>query len=128
MIGDHPLQDRIALVTGATSGFGLACTRSLVRAGARVVATGRRTDRLAALAAELTALGARVDVLEDGIRIDPAPLHGGVFRSYDDHRLATAAAVIGLVVPGVLVEDIATTAKTLPAFPDRWRHLLEGGR
>ncbi len=53
MIDDHPLRDRIALVTGATSGFGLACARSLVRAGARVVASGRRADRLAALVAEL---------------------------------------------------------------------------
>jgi 3-hydroxy acid dehydrogenase/malonic semialdehyde reductase len=50
---DHPLQGRVALVTGATSGFGLACARSMVRAGARVVASGRRADRLAALAAEL---------------------------------------------------------------------------
>jgi 3-phosphoshikimate 1-carboxyvinyltransferase len=85
------------------------------------------TDRLAALALELTRLGAKVDELADGLRIDPAPLHGGTFHTYDDHRLATAAAVLGLVVPGVLVENVETTAKTLPGFVDLWRNLLEGG-
>ncbi len=69
MIGDHPLQGRIALVTGATSGFGLACTRCLVRAGARVVAAGRRADRLAAVAAEL---GAAVHPLALDVRDVPA--------------------------------------------------------
>ena len=84
------------------------------------------TDRLAALAAELGGLGARVVELDDGLRIEPAPLHGAVFHTYDDHRLATAAAVLGLVVPGVLVENVATTDKTLPGFVDLWRHTLEG--
>ena len=85
------------------------------------------TDRLAALAHELTALGALVSELPDGLRIDPAPLHGAPFATYDDHRLATAGAVLGLVVPGVTVQDIATTAKTLPDFVTRWRTMLDGG-
>jgi cytidylate kinase len=84
------------------------------------------TDRLAALARELSRLGAKVDELPDGLHIDPAPLHGATFRTYDDHRLATAAAVLGLVVPGVRVENVETTAKTLPGFVERWRNLLEG--
>lgn len=84
------------------------------------------TDRLAALARELTALGANVEELEDGLRIEPAPLHGGVFHTYDDHRLATAAAVLGLVVPGVYVENVETTAKTMPEFVDLWHAMLEG--
>jgi 3-phosphoshikimate 1-carboxyvinyltransferase len=84
------------------------------------------TDRLAALARELTALGAMVEELEDGLRVDPAPLHGGVFHTYDDHRLATAAAVLGLVVPGVHIENIETTAKTMPEFAELWRAMLEG--
>jgi 3-phosphoshikimate 1-carboxyvinyltransferase len=84
------------------------------------------TDRLAALARELTALGANVEELDDGLRIDPAPLHGGIFRTYDDHRLATAAAVLGLVVPGILVENVETTAKTMPEFVELWRNMLEG--
>jgi 3-phosphoshikimate 1-carboxyvinyltransferase len=82
------------------------------------------TDRLAALARELNALGGEVTETEDGLRIVPRPLHGGVFHTYEDHRLATAAAVIGLVVPGVEVENVATTAKTLPDFPDLWSGLL----
>jgi 3-phosphoshikimate 1-carboxyvinyltransferase len=82
------------------------------------------TDRLAALAREFNALGGDVTETEDGLRITPRPLHGGVFHTYEDHRLATAAAVIGLVVPGVEVENIATTAKTLPDFPELWAELL----
>ena len=81
------------------------------------------TDRLAALARELAAPGrATSSEIDDGLRIEPAPLHGGVFHTYDDHRLATAAAVLGLVVPGVTVEDVATTAKTLPDFVRRVAH------
>ena len=45
-------EGRIALVTGATSGFGRAVVLRLLRAGGRVIATGRRADRLAELAAE----------------------------------------------------------------------------
>lgn len=86
------------------------------------------TDRLSALAHELTALGARVTELPDGLHIEPAPLHGAPFATYDDHRLATAGAVLGLVVPGVTVQDIATTAKTLPDFVTRWRTMLDERR
>ncbi|MEO5837977.1 MAG: 3-phosphoshikimate 1-carboxyvinyltransferase [Acidimicrobiales bacterium] len=86
------------------------------------------TDRLSALARELTVLGALVTELPDGLRIEPAPLHGAPFETYDDHRLATAAAVLGLVVPGVTVQDIATTAKTLPDFVTRWRTMLDERR
>jgi len=85
---------------------------------------GHETDRLAALAKELGSFGARVAQTEDGLAITPAPLHGGVFATYDDHRLATAAAVLGLVVPGVQVVDVATTAKTLPGFVARWDAML----
>jgi 3-phosphoshikimate 1-carboxyvinyltransferase len=84
------------------------------------------TDRLAALAAELNGLGGDVTETEDGLRIRPRPLHGAVFHTYEDHRLATAAAVLGLVVPGVLVENVATTGKTLPDFPELWTAMLAG--
>ena len=62
------------------------------------------------------------------LHITPAPLHGGEFRTYDDHRLATAGAVIGLVTEGVSVENIETTRKTLPNFASMWRELVAGGQ
>lgn len=82
---------------------------------------GHETDRLAALAAEINGLGGSVTELDDGLEIRPAPLHGGVWRTYEDHRMATAGAIIGLAVEGVEVEDIATTGKTLPQFAELWR-------
>ncbi|GHF14498.1 3-phosphoshikimate 1-carboxyvinyltransferase [Streptomyces morookaense] len=82
------------------------------------------TDRLAALAKEINELGGDVAETEDGLVIRPRPLHGGVFHTYEDHRLATAAAVIGLAVSGVRVENVATTAKTLPDFPALWAGML----
>ena len=85
---------------------------------------GHETDRLAALATELSALGADVTETDDGLRIVPKPLQGRRFRTYHDHRMAHAAAVVGLRVPGVLVEDVATTAKTMPDFPGLWHQVL----
>jgi len=87
---------------------------------------GHETDRLAALAAELNGLGGHVAETDDGLVIRPAPLRAGVFHSYADHRMAQAGAVLGLVVPGVQVEDIATTSKTLADFPGMWSSLLSG--
>ncbi|MFJ8692283.1 3-phosphoshikimate 1-carboxyvinyltransferase [Streptomyces roseolilacinus] len=82
------------------------------------------TDRLAALTREINALGGDVTETEDGLRIRPRPLHGGVFHTYHDHRMATAGALIGLAVEGVRVENVATTAKTLPDFPQMWTEML----
>jgi 3-phosphoshikimate 1-carboxyvinyltransferase len=87
---------------------------------------GHETDRLAALARELSSLGAGVTETDDGLAIVPKPLRGTVFRTYDDHRMAHAAAVIGLVVPGVSLDDVACTAKTLPEFPAMWTSLVRG--
>lgn len=61
---------------------------------------------------------------EDGLRLTPARLHGGRFRSYHDHRMATAGAILGLRVPGLRVENIDTTAKTLPDFTGLWNGML----
>ena len=83
------------------------------------------TDRLAALANEINKLGGKVTELEDGLHIEPADLRGGVWLSYEDHRMATSGAIIGLVVPGVEVENIGTTSKTLPEFPELWSALVE---
>lgn len=82
------------------------------------------TDRLAALTKEINGLGGDVTETEDGLLIHPRPLHGGVFHTYDDHRLATAGALLGLTVDGVQVENVATTGKTLPDFPGLWAGML----
>lgn len=83
------------------------------------------TDRLAALTREINNLGGNVTEEETALHITPAPLHAGVFHTYEDHRLATAGAVIGLVVEGIEVENIATTRKTLTDFPGLWKSLLQ---
>jgi len=85
---------------------------------------GHETDRLAALSAEINALGGSVTELEDGLHIEPAELHGGVWHSYEDHRMSTAGAIIGLAVDGVEIEGIESTAKTLPQFPELWNTLV----
>ena len=87
---------------------------------------GHETDRLQALAAELSGLGCMVEEAEDGLSIKPGALHGGFWRCYADHRMATAGAIIGLVVPGVQIDDIGCTTKTIPDFPGRWSSMLDG--
>jgi 3-phosphoshikimate 1-carboxyvinyltransferase len=87
---------------------------------------GHETDRLAALSTELNGLGGQCEETPDGLVITARPLHAGVWRSYADHRMATAGAIVGLQVPGVEVEDIGTTAKTLPDFPRMWADMLTG--
>jgi 3-phosphoshikimate 1-carboxyvinyltransferase len=87
---------------------------------------GHETDRLAALSTEINGLGGRCQETPDGLVIKAVPLHGGTWRSYADHRMATAGAIVGLRVRGVEVEDIGTTAKTLPGFPQLWADMLTG--
>ena len=81
------------------------------------------TDRLAALETEFNALGGDVTQTADGLEIRPKPLRGGLFGTYNDHRMAHAAAVLGLLVDGLEIENIGTTAKTLPEFPELWSGL-----
>ncbi len=83
------------------------------------------TDRLAALTREINSIGGNVTEEETALHITPVPLHSGVFHTYEDHRLATAGAVIGLAVDGIEVENIATTRKTLTDFPGLWKSLLQ---
>ncbi|WP_067990540.1 3-phosphoshikimate 1-carboxyvinyltransferase [Nocardia pseudobrasiliensis] len=87
---------------------------------------GHETDRLAALSTEINRLGGKVTETEDGLHIVPTELHGGRWHSYADHRMATAGAILGLRVPGVEIEDIGTTAKTLPNFVSLWEAMLFG--
>jgi 3-phosphoshikimate 1-carboxyvinyltransferase len=85
------------------------------------------TDRVAALARELGRLGAEVTEWQDGLEIRPKPLRGAVFETYADHRMAHAAAVIGLAVPGVVLSDVACVSKTMPEFADVWSDAVNGG-
>ena len=88
---------------------------------------GHETDRLTALETELRAIGATVEQTADGLVITPGPLRAAPWHAYDDHRMATAGAVIGLVVPGITVDDIGTTTKTLPDFEGLWSTVVTGG-
>jgi len=108
----------------------LAALAALAGSPSRLTGIGhirrQETDRLAALATEINGLGGDVTELPDGLAIRPRPLRGGVFASYDDHRLVMAAAVLGLAVPGIEVQNPATVGKTFPEFTSLWREMLEG--
>ncbi|MBO9578651.1 MAG: 3-phosphoshikimate 1-carboxyvinyltransferase [Microbacteriaceae bacterium] len=85
---------------------------------------GHETDRLAALVQDLRAVGAGAEELEDGVVVTPAPLHGGAWGAFADHRMATSGALVGLAVPGVEIDDIGSTSKTLPEFVELWTRML----
>jgi 3-phosphoshikimate 1-carboxyvinyltransferase len=84
---------------------------------------GHETDRLAALANEITALGGQATITADGLTIRPAALRAGVVRTYGDHRMAQFGAILGLAVDGIELDDVCVTAKTLPAFPAMWTEM-----
>jgi 3-phosphoshikimate 1-carboxyvinyltransferase len=123
---DADLHDASELTPVVAALAALADGPSHIRGVAHI--RGHETDRLAALATELNKLGGDVTETADGLVIRPAALRGGVFATYHDHRLATAGALLGLRVPGVEVEDIGTTGKTLPGFTDLWSRMLAGDR
>lgn len=104
-----------------------AALATLATTASRIVGIGHlrghETNRLAALAAEIGHLGGRVTEQPDGLAFEPAALHGGNWASYADHRMATTGALLGLVVPGVVVDDIGVTSKTFPEFPELWAEL-----
>ncbi len=84
------------------------------------------TDRLSALTREINGLGGKVREEASSLHFEPSELRSGTFHTYEDHRLATAGAVIGLVIDGINVENIETTRKTLPDFPGLWSTTLNG--
>lgn len=121
---DVDLHDAGELTPVVAAIAALADSPSLIRGIGHL--RGHETDRLDALSAEINALGGSVEATEDSLRITPKQLRGGLFHTYDDHRMAMAAAVLGLRVPGVVIENVETTDKTLPGFAARWMCLLDG--
>ena len=101
----------------------LADSPSRIRGIAHI--RGHETDRLAAMATEINRIGGNCVETEDGWEITPTDsLHAALWHSYEDHRMATAGAIIGLRVPGLEVENIETTAKTMPNFASMWNEML----
>lgn len=90
---------------------------------------GHETDRLAALAAEINRLGGSAHDTADSLVLEaPIPATAEaqpvLARTYDDHRMATFAAIIGLRRPNVVVQNVATVAKTMPEFTAMWEDML----
>ncbi|MEV7230414.1 3-phosphoshikimate 1-carboxyvinyltransferase [Polymorphospora sp. NPDC051019] len=121
---DADLSEVAELTPAVAALAALADSPSKLRGVAHI--RGHETDRLAALARELTGLGADVTETSDGLDIRPRPLHGGGFETYHDHRMAHAAAIVGLAVPGVELSDVTCTAKTQPEFPALWSAMVAG--
>ncbi|MDN5804231.1 MAG: hypothetical protein L0H26_06560, partial [Microlunatus sp.] len=89
---------------------------------------GHETDRLTAIATELEALGAKVHVHRDGLTIHPRLMGGATWRTYADHRMAQAGALLGLVIEDIWLDDVTCTDKTLPEFVQLWTQMLADSR
>jgi 3-phosphoshikimate 1-carboxyvinyltransferase len=100
----------------------LANSKSVISGVAHL--RGHETNRLKALVDEINSIGGRATETEDGLIIEPADLRGGLWKTYGDHRMATAGAIIGLRVPGIEIEDITVTSKTMPGFELLWSKML----
>lgn len=120
---DIDLHDASELTPVVAALAALGDSPTIIRGVAHI--RGHETDRLAALATELSAMGAGVEEREDGLRIEPAPLQPTTFHTYADHRMVMAGAVLGLAVPGTGVQDPDTVAKTLPEFVAMWERMLD---
>ncbi|MDR2974383.1 MAG: 3-phosphoshikimate 1-carboxyvinyltransferase [Propionibacteriaceae bacterium] len=119
---DVDLHDTSELTPVIAALMALAEGASTIRGVAHI--RGHETDRLAALSHNLTALGCDCRETEDGLAIRPKPMHGGRFDTKADHRMAHAGALIGLRVPGVVLNDVACTSKTMPGFPNVWARII----
>lgn len=120
---DADLRDVGELTPVLAAALALADSPSVLRGIGHL--RGHETDRLAALANGITAMGGDVTETADGLAINPRPLHGATWAAHADHRMAQAGAVLGLAVDGVGVDDIACTTKTMSDFPERWAALVD---
>ncbi len=122
---DVDLHDSSELTPVIAALCAVADGRSIIRGVAHI--RGHETDRIAALASELERVGCEVAQTADGLRITPRPLRAARWQTYADHRMVMAGAVLGLVTPGLVVEDVGTVAKTLPTFVTLWDDMLRQG-
>ncbi len=100
----------------------LAKSKSVISGVAHL--RGHETNRLKALVDEINSIGGKATETQDGLIVEPADLRGGLWKTYGDHRMATAGAIIGLRVPGIEIEDITVTSKTMPGFELLWSKML----
>ena len=100
----------------------LAKSKSVISGVAHL--RGHETNRLKALVDEINSIGGKATETQDGLIVEPADLRGGLWKTYGDHRMATAGAIIGLRVPGIEIEDITVTSKTMPSFESFWIKML----
>jgi 3-phosphoshikimate 1-carboxyvinyltransferase len=121
---DVDLRDVGELTPSVAALAALAASGSVSRLTGIAHLRGHETDRLAALSNEINGLGGKCEETSDGLLITATPLRSGTWHSYADHRMAMAGAIVGLRVEGVQVDDVATTAKTLPDFPRLWTAML----
>jgi 3-phosphoshikimate 1-carboxyvinyltransferase len=122
---DIDLHDVGELTPSIAAVAALASSQSTLRGIAHLRL--HETDRLAALANEINNLGGDVTEGPGELLIKPAKLVATqIFKSYEDHRMATAGGIIGLAVKDLIVENIETTKKTLPDFPGMWQEMLNG--
>ena len=83
----------------------------------------KETDRLSALAKELSRIGAGVELFDESMTIRPRTLHGAIIETYNDHRIAMSFAVAGLVVPGIVISNPACVSKSFPNFWEEFQKL-----
>ena len=76
----------------------------------------QETDRLSAVACELSRLGVQTETTPSSIHIIPSQLRPAAVETYGDHRIAMAFAVTGLVAPGVRIRDPGCVTKTFPGY------------
>jgi 3-phosphoshikimate 1-carboxyvinyltransferase len=119
---DLDLSDAAELTPVVAAVAALADDTSHLRGIAHI--RGHETDRLAALETELERLGSHVRQTDDGLTIHPRILGGDLWHTYADHRMAQAGALLGLLVPEIVLDDIGCTGKTMPEFEQLWTQMI----
>jgi len=121
---EFDLADAAELTPALAALFGVNKGPFAIRGVAHI--RGHETDRISALVTELRKIGADVDEFEDGFRVNSGGHATGTWATYADHRMAHAGAVAGLVIPGLVLDDVACVSKTWPDFATAWERAIRG--